>query len=253
MGQTETGGIMISACTGIEETIPMKPGSATHPLPGVDADVVDENGKHVLPNTKGYLVIRKPWPGMLITLWQDNEKYRNTYWKKFVNVYYTGDYAILDNDGYFWLLGRADEILKVSGHRFGTAELESAFLANKEVAEAGVTIRQDNNEKGDMVVVFLVLKTGFSASDLLRTKIIDNIRSTIGPVASHGQIYFVGTLPKTRTGKVLHRILKSIVNGDEEIGDITTLQDYGSIEELRQAYNRHFNICSLIIISGSKL
>jgi acetyl-CoA synthetase len=241
-GQTETGGIMISACTGIEEAIPMKPGSATHPLPGVDADVVDENGKHVLPNTKGYLVIRKPWPGILMTLWQDDERYRNTYWKKFENVYYTGDYAALDNDGYFWLLGRADEILKVSGHRFGTAELEGAFLANKEVAEAGVTIRQDNDEKGGMIVAFLVLKTGFSASDLLRTKIIDNIRSTIGPVASHDQIYFVNALPKTRTGKVLHRILKSIVNGDEEIGDLTTLQDYGPIKEIRQAYNRRFNI-----------
>jgi acetyl-CoA synthetase len=241
-GQTETGGIMISACTDIEETIPMKPGSATYPLPGVDADVVDENGKYVLPNTKGYLVIRKPWPGMLMTLWQDDERYRNTYWKKFENVYYTGDYAALDSDGYFWLLGRADEILKVSGHRFGTAELESVFLANKEVAEAGVTIRQDNDEKGDMIVVFLVLKTGFSASDLLRTKIIDNIRSTIGPVASHDQIYFVGALPKTRTGKVLHRILKSIVNGDEEIGDITTLQDYGPIKEIRQAYSHHFNV-----------
>lgn len=240
-GQTETGGIMISACTGIEEAVPMKPGSATFPLPGVDADIVDENGKHVLPNTRGYLVIRKPWPGMLMTLWQDNKKYRNTYWEKFENGYYTGDYAVLDNDGYFWVLGRADDILKVSGHRFGTAELESAFLASKEVAEAAVTIKQDH-DKVDRIVAFLVLKTGFSASDILRTKIIDNIRSTIGPVASHDQVYFVDALPKTRTGKVLHRILKSIVNGEEkELGDISTLQDQAVIEEIRQVYS-HYNV-----------
>jgi acetyl-CoA synthetase len=178
---------------------------------------------------------------MLMTLWQDNKKYRNTYWEKFENGYYTGDYAVLDNDGYFWILGRADDILKVSGHRFGTAELESAFLASKEVAEAAVTIKQDH-DKVDRIVAFLVLKTGFSASDILRTKIIDNIRSTIGPVASHDQVYFVDALPKTRTGKVLHRILKSIVNGEEkELGDISTLQDQAAIEEIKQVYS-HYNV-----------
>ncbi len=238
--QTETGGIMISACTGVDETIPMKPGSATFPVPGVDAIVVDENGKLLPPNRKGYLVIRKPWPGMLVTLWQDNEKYQNTYWEKFQNLnyyYYTGDYAVSDDDGYFWLLGRADDILKVSGHRFGTAELESAFLANKEVAEVAVTSRQDQ-EKGDVVVAFLVLRTGFSASDQLRIEIIDNIRRTIGSIASHDQIYFVSRLPKTRTGKVLRRVLKSIVNDEEEeIGDISTIQDDGSIEEIKQAHS----------------
>jgi acetyl-CoA synthetase len=240
-GQTETGGIMISACTGIDETIPMKPGSATFPVPGVDAAIVDENGKLMPPNRKGYLVIRKPWPGMLVTLWQDNEKYKNTYWKKFQNLnycYYSGDYAVFDDDGYFWLLGRADDILKVSGHRFSTAELENAFLANKEVAEVAVTTRQDQ-EKGDVVVAFLVLRTGFSASDQLQIKIIDNIRRTIGSIASHDQIYFVSRLPKTRTGKVLRRVLKSIVNDEEEeeIGDISTIQDDGSLEEIKQAYS----------------
>jgi acetyl-CoA synthetase len=177
---------------------------------------------------------------MLVTLWQDNEKYQNTYWEKFQNLnyyYYTGDYAVSDDDGYFWLLGRADDILKVSGHRFGTAELESAFLANKEVAEVAVTSRQDQ-EKGDVVVAFLVLRTGFSASDQLRIEIIDNIRRTIGSIASHDQIYFVSRLPKTRTGKVLRRVLKSIVNDEEEeIGDISTIQDDGSIEEIKQAHS----------------
>jgi acetyl-CoA synthetase len=238
-GQTETGGIMISACTGIEETIPIKPGSATLPLPGVDADVVDENGNHLLPNKKGYLVIRKPWPGMLMTLWQDDDKYRDTYWKKFKNVYYTGDYALVDNSGYFWILGRADDILKVSGHRFSTAELESAFLANKEVAEAAVTTAK-YNDKGndDKIVAFLVLKSGFLASNQLRRKIIDNIRSSIGSIASHDQIYFVSSLPKTRTGKVLHRILKSIVDGERNIGDTTSIEDQGTIEEIKQVRSR---------------
>jgi acetyl-CoA synthetase len=233
---------MISACTGIEETIPMKPGSATLPLPGVDADVVDENGNHLLPNKKGYL-IRKLWPGMLMTLWQDDDKYRNTYWKKFSNVYYTDDYALVDTDGYFWILGRADDILKVSGHRFSTAELESTFLANKEVAEAAVITTKHNGNGNDdgIIVAFLVLKTGFLASNQLRTKIIDNIRSSIGPIASHDQIYFVSALPKTRTGKVLHRILKSIVNCERDVGDMTSLQDQGRIEEIKQVYS-HSNI-----------
>jgi acyl-CoA synthetase (AMP-forming)/AMP-acid ligase II len=146
----------------------------------------DENqrSKHLTidptPGKKRYLVIRKLWPGMLMTLWQDDDKYRDTYWKKFENVYYTGDYAIVDNDGYFWILGRVDDILKVSGHRFSTAELESVFLANKEVAEAAVTTKYDGNANDDIIVAFLVLKTGFLVSDQLRTKTIDNIRSSIG-------------------------------------------------------------------------
>jgi acetyl-CoA synthetase len=203
----------------------------------------DENqrSKHLTidptPGKKRYLVIRKPWPGMLMTLWQDDDKYRDTYWKKFENVYYTGDYAIVDNDGYFWILGRVDDILKVSGHRFSTAELESVFLANKEVAEAAVTTKYDGNANDDIIVAFLVLKTGFLVSDQLRTKTIDNIRSSIGSIASHHQIYFVSALPKTRTGKVLHRILKSIVNCEKDVGDVTSLQDQGPIEEIKQVHS----------------
>ena len=236
--QTETGGIMISACTGIEDNIPMKPGSATFPLPGIDADVVDEEGKPTLSGRKGYLVIRRPWPGMLMTLWKDNEKYQNIYWKKHGNMYYyAGDYAVADSDGYIWLLGRADDVLKVAGHRLGTIELESAFVSHKAIAEAAVTSRPDK-KKGEVIIAFLTLRTKFSASDQLRTEIIDHIRNKIGPIASPEEIYFVSKLPKTRSGKIMRRLLKSVASGgSEKIGDITTLEDGTSIEEVKQAYN----------------
>lgn len=234
--QTETGGIMISACTGIEETIPMKPGSATFPLPGINLDIVDESGNSVAPNTKGYLVIRKPWPGMLMTLWQDDDKYRNTYWKKFHNLYYTGDYALLDSSGYIWLLGRADDVLKIAGHRLGTMELESSFVSHKSIAEAAVTSMPDE-KKGESVIAFVVLRTGFLESDDLRREIVNHIRNTVGPIATPNEIYFVNKLPKTRSGKIMRRLLKSIANGATEIGDMTAIEDGTSLEEVRQAYN----------------
>jgi len=233
--QTETGGIMIGACTGIE-SIPMKPGSGTFPLPGIDAGIVDENGKPVSPDRKGYLVIRGPWPGMLMTIWGDDEKYQNTYWKKFENAYYAGDYAFSDNEGYFWLLGRSDDVLKVSGHRLGTMELESAFVSHKAIAEAAVTSRPDQ-KKGESIIGFLVLRTGFPESDQLRRELIDHIRTVVGPIASPDEIYFVNKLPKTRSGKIMRRLLKSIANGAATIGDVSTLEDGTSIEEIRQVYN----------------
>jgi acetyl-CoA synthetase len=232
--QTETGGIMISTCTGIE-SVPMKPGSGTFPLPGIDASIVDENGRPVDLDRKGYLVIRKPWPGMLMTLWEDDEKYRNTYWKKFENVYYAGDYALSDADGYFWLLGRSDDVLKVAGHRLGTMELESAFVSYKAIAEAAVTSRPDQ-KKGESIIAFLVLRTGFLPSDQLHVELIDHIRNAVGPIATPEEIYFVNKLPKTRSGKIMRRLLKSIASG-AAIGDATTLEDEASIEEIRQAYN----------------
>jgi acetyl-CoA synthetase len=233
--QTETGGIMIGACTGIE-SIPMKPGSGTFPLPGIDADIVDENGKPLSPDRKGYLVIRRPWPGMLMTIWRDDEKYQNTYWKKFENAYYAGDYAFSDNEGYFWLLGRSDDVLKVSGHRLGTMELESAFVSHKAIAEAAVTSRPDQ-KKGESIIGFLVLRTEFSESDQLRRELTDHIRTVVGPIASPDEIYFVNKLPKTRSGKIMRRLLKSIANGAATIGDVSTLEDGTSIEEIRQVYN----------------
>jgi acetyl-CoA synthetase len=232
--QTETGATMISTCTGIE-SIPMKPGSGTFPLPGIDASIVDENGRPVDSDRKGYLVIRKPWPGMLMTLWEDDEKYRNTYWKKFENVYYAGDYALSDADGYLWLLGRADDVLKVAGHRFGTMELESAFVSYKAIAEAAVTSRPDQ-KKGESIIAFLVLRTEFLPSDQLHDELIDHIRNAVGPIATPEEIYFVNKLPKTRSGKIMRRLLKSIASG-AAIGDATTLEDEASIEEIRQAYN----------------
>jgi acetyl-CoA synthetase len=231
--QTETGGIIVSACTGIEAAS-MKPGSATLPVPGIDAAIVDENGKSVAHGIKGYIIIRKPWPGMLMTLWENDKKYQNTYWEKFANVYYAGDYALSDDDGYLWFLGRADDVLKVAGHRLGTVELESAFISHKAVAEAAVTGKADQ-QKGESIIAFLVLRAGFSASDLLREELVHHIRTSLGPIASPDEIYFVNKLPKTRSGKIMRRLLKSISTGSA-IGDVTSLEDGTSVQEIRQAY-----------------
>jgi acetyl-CoA synthetase len=231
--QTETGGIIVSACTGIE-AVSMKPGSATLSVPGIDAAIVDENGKSVANGIKGYIIIRKPWPGMLMTLWENDKKYQNTYWEKFANVYYAGDYALSDDDGYLWFLGRADDVLKVAGHRLGTIELESAFVSHKAVAEAAVTGKADQ-QKGEAIIAFLVLRAGFSASDLLREELVQHIRTSLGPIASPDEIYFVNKLPKTRSGKIMRRLLKSISTGSA-IGDVTSLEDGTSVQEIRQAY-----------------
>ena len=231
--QTETGGIIVSACTGIE-AVSMKPGSATLSVPGIDAAIVDENGKSVANGIKGYIIIRKPWPGMLMTLWENDKKYQNTYWEKFANVYYAGDYALSDDDGYLWFLGRADDVLKVAGHRLGTVELESAFVSHKAVAEAAVTGKADQ-QKGESIIAFLVLRAGFSASDLLREELVQHIRTSLGPIASPDEIYFVNKLPKTRSGKIMRRLLKSISTGSA-IGDVTSLEDGTSVQEIRQAY-----------------
>src|SRR5215467_8174552 len=236
--QTETGSVMISGCTGIE-TVPMKPGSGTFSLPGIDAVVVDENGKPADPDKKGYLVIRKPWPGMLMTLWKDEEKYQNTYWRKFDNIYFTGDYALCDVDGYLWLLGRSDDVLKIAGHRLGTVELESAFVSHPAIAEAAVTSRPDD-KKGESIIGFVVLRTDFvSISDQqLRNELVNHIRDRVGPIATPEEIYFVNKLPKTRSGKIMRRLLKSISNGSStSIGDVSTLEDGTSLEEVRQVYD----------------
>jgi acetyl-CoA synthetase len=238
--QTETGGVMISSCTGIE-MVPMKPGSGTFSLPGIDAVVVDENGKPATPDRRGYLVIRKPWPGMLMTLWKDDEKYQNTYWRKFDNnVYFTGDYALYDTDGYLWLLGRSDDVLKIAGHRLGTVELESAFVSHPAIAEAAVTSRPDE-KKGESIIAFLVLRTEFaSESDQqLRNELVNHIKEAVGPIATPEEIYFVSKLPKTRSGKIMRRLLKSISSGSSStsIGDVSTLEDGTSLEEVRQVYD----------------
>ena len=233
--QTETGGIMISQCLGID-SIPMKPGSATLPVPGIDIAIVDETGRYVNSNTKGYLVIRKPWPGMLMTLWNDDEKYRNVYWNRFPGSYYSGDFALSDTDNYIWLLGRSDDVLKVSGHRLSTMELESAFVSFSAVAEAAVTSKPDE-KKGESIVAFLVLKTSHQGSEHLRQDLIKHIRNTIGSIATPDEIHFVARLPKTRSGKIMRRLLKSISANSDTIGDVSTLEDEASVEEIKQAYH----------------
>jgi len=231
--QTETGGIMISAAPGIG-LVPLKPGSATFPLPGIDADVVDEKGKPVSPSVRGYLVIKKPWPGMLMTLYRDPERYKEAYWFRFPNVYYTGDYCMRDEEGYFWLLGRADEVLKIAGHRLGTMELESAIVSHPAIAEAAV-ISRPHEIKGEAIVVFGILRQGHNPSDELKKDLTEHLRKTIGPVATPEEVYFVSKLPKTRSGKIMRRVLKALASG-LPIGDVTTLEDEASIEEARQAY-----------------
>ena len=231
--QTETGGMLISALPGLE-TIPLKPGSGTMSIPGLQISVVDETGNEVPPNTKGYLVIKNPWPGMLLTLWGDDQKYRDVYWSKYKNCYYPGDYALKDSDDYFWLLGRADDVLKVSGHRIGTAELESCLVSHNDVAESAVCGIPDEI-KGEIIIAFVVLKQNVTKdAKLLEEELSLKIRNDIGAIATPKQIYFVTKLPKTRSGKIMRRLLKAITN-NETIGDVSTLEDGAAVSEVQSA------------------
>ena len=231
--QTETGGVMISPAPGIG-LVPLKPGSATLPLPGIDAEVIDENGRPAPPGVRGYLIIKKPWPGMFMTLYKDPERYKQTYWSKFPNVYYTGDYCMKDAEGYFWLLGRADEVLKIAGHRLGTIEIESAVVSHPAVAEAAVT-GKPHEIKGEVIVVFAILREKYEPSEELKKDITKYIRKSVGPVATPEEIHFVSKLPKTRSGKIMRRVLKAIAS-QIPLGDVTTLEDEASVEEVKQAY-----------------
>ena len=232
--QTETGGIMISPTPGIEFA-PLKPGSATLPLPGIDADVVDEDGKPVPPEERGMLVIKRPWPGMLLGIHDEPERYKKAYWSQLPGMYYTGDYAVKDRDGYFWMLGRADEILKVAGHRIGTAELEDAAASHPGVAEAAVASKA-HPVKGESIVLFVRPKEGVSPSSDLKKELTNKMRSMLGPIASPDEIYFVTKLPKTRSGKIMRRVLKAIVNDAASIGDLSTLEDETSVAEVIRSY-----------------
>ena len=237
--QTETGGMMISPLPGLE-TIPLKPGSGTFPIPGVDISVVDEYGSEIPNNTKGYLVIRKPWPGMLLGLWKNDEKYKSVYWSKYLDCYYPGDYALKDDDGYLWLLGRADDVLKIAGHRLGTAELESCIVSDEHVSESAVCGISDDI-KGESIIAFVVLKDGIVIDErILEKNIFNKIRIDIGPIATPKKIYFVKKLPKTRSGKIMRRLLKSIANG-ENIGDISTLDDESAVTEIQKIVNSALN------------
>ena len=232
--QTETGGMLISPLPGLE-TIPLKPGSGTLSIPGVDIGIVDENGLDVPSNTKGYLVIKNPWPGMLLTLWRDDKKYETVYWSKYKKYYYSGDYAKKDDDDYIWLLGRADDVLKVAGHRIGTAELESCIVSHDDVVESAVCGIPDDI-KGEVIVAFVILKIGVTSSDVLKNEISNKIRNDIGAIATPSQIYFVSKLPKTRSGKIMRRLLKSIAN-NETVGDISTLEDSTAVTEVQSEFD----------------
>ena len=232
--QTETGGFMIAPLSGLE-LMPLKPGSATNPLPSINAEVYDEKGKPTPTGTKGFLVVKTPWPGMLETIWKDPDRYQATYFGRWPNIYYTGDYAVKDPDGYFWLLGRADEVLKVAGHRIGTVELESALVSHPAVSEAAVMGKEDAL-KGEVPVAFVTLRSGFSPSDELRADLVKHIRNTIGPIATPDAIVIVGRLPKTRSGKIMRRLLKAVLAG-QALGDVSTLEDEASIDEIKATYD----------------
>ncbi|MBI4257799.1 MAG: acetate--CoA ligase [Thaumarchaeota archaeon] len=231
--QTETGGILITPQPGLA-LVPLKPGSATLPLPGVEPDVFSEEGKPAKPNERGYLVIKRPWPGQFMTLWMDEERFTSVYFTRFPGIYYAGDYSMKDDDGYFWLLGRADEVLKVAGHRIGTIELEDALISHSAVAESAV-IGKPDPVKMQVPIAFVILRPGHKPSPQLRDELAGHVRKTIGPIAVPEMIYFVEKLPKTRSGKIMRRVIGAVVQ-EKPIGDVTTLEDATSVEEATKAY-----------------
>src|SRR6266513_362045 len=229
--QTETGAIMITPLPG---AIPTKPGSATLPFFGVDAAVVDERGEEVGANIGGKLIIRKPWPSMLRTIYGDKERYQKQYWSEFKGRYLTGDGARRDRDGYFWIVGRIDDVLNVAGHRLGTSEIESALVAHAKVAEAAVVGRPDEM-KGQAVVAFVTLKGSASPSGGLKTELRDHVGTHIGAIAKPDEVRFAEALPKTRSGKIMRRLLKEIASGAKVTGDTTTLEDFSVLAKLSES------------------
>jgi acetyl-CoA synthetase len=227
--QTETGGIMMSPLPG---AIPTKPGSCTKPLPGIVPAIVDAAGKPVPPGQGGWLVMTKPWPGMLRGIWGDDARYKEQYWSKVPHMYLAGDNARCDADGYYWIMGRIDDVLNVAGHRLSTIEIESALVSHPAVAEAAA-VGRPHELKGDAVAVFVVLKTG-KPSESLRDELKQHVRKEIGALAVPDDIRFTATLPKTRSGKIMRRLLRDIASGKETIGDTTTLEDYSVLAKLRE-------------------
>jgi acetyl-CoA synthetase len=227
--QTETGGILITPLPG---AITIKPGSATKPFPGVEAAVLREDGSAADANEGGYLVIKKPWPGMMRTVYGQHERFKETYFVQFPGIYFTGDGARLDDDGDFWLMGRVDDVINVSGHRIGTAEVESALVSHPSVAESAV-VGMPHEIKGQGLYAFVTLKAGFPKSDELKKALVAHVRKEIGPIATPDKIQFADSLPKTRSGKIMRRILKKIAAGDiRDLGDTTTLADPTVVESL---------------------
>ena len=226
--QTETGGIMMSPLPG---AIPTKPGSCTKPLPGIIPAIVDDRGNEVPRNHGGWLVITHPWPGMLRGIWGDDARYKEQYWSKVPHQYLAGDNARCDDDGYYWIMGRIDDVLNVSGHRLSTIEIESALVSHRQVAEAAA-VGRPHDLKGEAVAVFVTLRD-VEPNDELRDELKQHVRKEIGALAQPDDIRFTNALPKTRSGKIMRRLLRDIASGKEEVGDTTTLEDYSVLAKLR--------------------
>jgi len=233
MWQTETGGPIFGNPYGIG-MLPIKPGSAGIALPGIEADIVDQDGQALGVNQKGVMRIKRPFPGLIATLWGEPQRYIDDYWRKIPDGYYVGDAAHVDEDGYVWFAGRADEIIKIADHRIGTIEVETAFLRHSAVAEAGVTGRPDEL-RGAVISAFVVLRQGHAPSEALKKELLATVRSELGPIAVIGELNFVDMLPKTRSGKIMRRVLKAVIL-DKDPGDISTIEDEGSVEEAREAF-----------------
>ena len=229
--QTETGSILISPLPG---ATPTKPGSATLPLPGVAAKVVNMKGEPVGPGETGYLTIQKPWPSMLRTIYGDDERYAREYWQRIPGVYFAGDAAQCDKDGYIWVLGRVDDVIKVAGHRLSSMEIESVLVSHPAVAEAAVVARPDEI-KGEAIVCFVALRSGHQASKELRSELMDYVANTIGSIARPADVRFTPLLPKTRSGKIMRRLLRELATKGAVSGDTTTLEDMAVIERLLKA------------------
>ena len=232
MWQTETSGPVVGNPVGISQ-LPIKPGSATIPLPGIDADIVNDEGKSVQPGVEGTFVIRRPFPGLTPTLWRDHERYVESYWNRFPGVYSSGDAAMKDDDGYVWFLGRVDEVIKISAHRIGTIEIESALLQHPAVAEAAVVGRPDQL-RGETACAFVVLKGGVLPNDDLKKALRESVRKSMGAIVVISDIHFVGKLPKTRSGKIMRRVIRAII-ADKPLGDFSTIEDESSVDELKRA------------------
>ena len=233
--QTETGGVMISPLPGAVAT---KPGSATFSLPGIEVEVVDKNGEKVMENEGGYLIVKKPWPGMMRTIHGNSQRYLDSYWnfisfKDEKNVYFAGDGARIDKEGYIWIMGRVDDVISVSGHRLGTMEIESALVSHKSVAEAAVVGRKDDL-KGEVIVAFLSLEKDVESSFELVEDLKKHVVNEIGIIAKPEKIIISDSLPKTRSGKIMRRILRSLAEGEKISGDISTLEDSSVLEKLKE-------------------
>jgi len=229
--QTETGHIMISPLPG---AVAAKPGSATRPIPGVVPAIVDMNGNPVPDGSGGFLVITKPWPGMLRTIYGDPDRYVRQYWSQIPGCYFTGDGARKDKDGYFWIMGRVDDVINVSGHRLSTMEVESALVAHDKVAEAAVVGRPDDL-KGQAISAFVTLEQGHKPSPELKEELRQWVAKEIGALAKPDDIRFTDMLPKTRSGKIMRRLLRELATSGEVKGDTTTLEDFGVLAKLKES------------------